>query len=101
MSVDVSGPNWTHWPSSFYGEIRTMIECVLQNRKPICDHIVGAETQAITGAAYLSQLEGMRKVTLDEYKEWANTIKKKAKKNASEILIREQLKALRHWCKGR
>lgn len=101
MSVDVSGPNWTHWPSSFYGEIRTMIECVLQNRKPICDHIVGAETQAITGAAYLSQLEGMRKVTLDEYKEWANTIKKKAKKNASEVLIREQLKALRHWCKGR
>ncbi|MCS7252819.1 MAG: Gfo/Idh/MocA family oxidoreductase [Armatimonadota bacterium] len=93
--VEAIGPNWTHWPSSFYGEIRTMIECVLQNRKPPCDHIIGADTQAAMGAAYLSQLEGMRKVTLEEYKEWALSIKRKAKRNASEALIREQLKALK------
>ncbi len=95
QTVDVIGPNWTHWPSSFYGEIRTMIECVLRNRKPPCDHTIGAETQAAMGAAYLSQLEGMRKVTLEEYKEWALSIKRKAKKNANEVLIREQLKALK------
>lgn len=95
QTFDVMGPNWTHWPSSFYGEIRTMIECVLHNRKPPCDHMIGAETQAAIGAAYLSQLEGMRRVTLEEYKDWALSIRKSAKKSASEALIREQLKALK------
>lgn len=93
--ISISGPTWTHWPSSFYGEIRTMVESVLHNTKPICDHIIGAESQAAMGAAYLSQREKCRKVTLEEYKEWALAIRKRAGKRANETLIREHLKALR------
>ncbi|MCS7224633.1 MAG: Gfo/Idh/MocA family oxidoreductase [Armatimonadetes bacterium] len=92
--VEASGPTWTFWPSSFYGEIKNMVQCVLSGVKPICDHQVGAESQAIVGAAYLSQARGQKAVSLEEYKEFALAIRKKAGKRANEVLIEEQLKAL-------
>lgn len=92
--VEATGPTWTFWPSSFYGEIKNMVQCVLTNTKPLCDERIGAESQAIVGAAYLSQREGQRAVTLDEFKAWARQIQKKVGKKANEVLIEEQLKGV-------
>jgi hypothetical protein len=72
-----------------------MVRCILNNTKPLCDHNIGAESQAIVGAAYLSQREGQRAVTLDEFKSWALQIRKKHGKKANEVLIEEQLKGVR------
>ncbi len=93
--IEATGPTWTFWPSSFYGEIINMVRCVLANTKPLCDHHIGAESQAIVGAAYLSQREGQRAVSLDEFKAWALQIRKKHGKKADEVLIEEQLKGVR------
>jgi len=93
--VEATGPTWTFWPSSFYGEIINMVKCVLNETKPFCDHNIGAESQAIVGAAYLSQREGQRAVTLDEFKSWALQIRKKHGKKANEVLIEEQLKGVK------
>jgi len=92
--IEATGPTWTFWPSSFYGEIKNMCQCILEGRKPLSDERFGAEVQAIVGASYLSQREGKRAVTLDEYKEWALKIKQKHGRKAPEVLIREQLKCL-------
>ncbi|HIE09346.1 MAG TPA: Gfo/Idh/MocA family oxidoreductase, partial [Armatimonadetes bacterium] len=92
--IEASGPTWTFWPSSFYGEIKNMCQCVIEGRKPLSDENFGAEVQAIVGSAYLSQREGKRAITLDEYKEWALKIKRKHGRKAPEVLIREQLKCL-------
>ncbi len=91
--IEVQGPSGFY--RGFYGEIRNMCNCVVTGIKPICDELIGAEAQAMVGAAYLSQARGRRSVTLDEFKEFAMDIKKREKKNASQVLIGELIAGLR------
>ncbi len=69
--IEVSGPTWQHWPSSFYGEILNMVECVRNNVPSISDASFGAECSAIVGASYLSERDGRRGVAVEEFKTFA------------------------------
>ncbi len=66
-----SGSNWQHWPSSYYGEILNMVECVRSNQQSIMTAQFGADCSAIVGASYLSEQNGKRAVTLDEFRRFA------------------------------
>jgi len=83
------------WIRSFQGEIRNMCNCVLSKTKPLCDEHIGAETTAIVQSAYLSQKRGKRPVTLDEFKKYAEKIREKEGKKASDILLKELLKGIK------
>ena len=82
------------WTQSFAGEIRNMCNCVLNGVKPLCDEKIGTETTAIVQSAYLSQKKGKKPVTLDEFKKYAQKIKDKEGKNASEALMKDLLKGI-------
>ena len=69
--IEVSGPTWQPWPSSFYGEILNMVECVRNNVPSISDADFGADCSAVVGAAYLSEKSGRRAVSIDEFKVFA------------------------------
>lgn len=69
--IEVSGPTWMHWPSSFYGEIQNMVECVRHGAPSIMPAEFGADCSAIVGASYLSEKNGKQGVTLDAFKRFA------------------------------
>ncbi len=69
--IQVSGPTWMHWPSSFYGEIQNMVECVRHGMQSIMPAEFGADCSAIVGASYLSEKNGKQGVTLDAFKRFA------------------------------
>ena len=83
------------WTMSFGGEIRNMCNCVTSGVRPVCDENIGAETTAIVQAAYLSQKRGKRAVTLDEFKEYASTLREKEGKDAPKVLLKEMLGAIK------
>lgn len=89
--VEASGPTWEYWPSSFYGEIRNMVNCVLRGTRSISDDRFGAECSAIVGAAYLSQKRGKRAVTLEQFKRFARDIARRTPDSADEELINRLL----------
>ena len=70
----VSGSNWQHWPSSFYGEIQNMVECIRIGQQSLMTAEFGADCSAIVGASYLSEMRGKKPVHLDEFKAFANEI---------------------------
>jgi predicted dehydrogenase len=70
----VSGSNWQHWPSSFYGEIQNMAECIKVNEQSIMTAQFGADCSAIVGASYLSEKRGKAPVHLNDFKAFANEI---------------------------
>ncbi len=70
----VSGSNWQHWPSSFYGEIQNMVECLRNGVPSVMTAEFGADCSAIVGASYLSEKNGKRAVTLDEFRQFAHDI---------------------------
>lgn len=70
----VAGSNWQHWPSSFYGEILNMVQCIRYNQQSIMTAQFGADCSAIVGAAYLSEMNGKRAISLDEFKKFATDI---------------------------
>lgn len=72
--IEVSGPTWSHWPSSYYGEILNFIECVKHNAPSISDAKFGAECSAMVGAAYLSEQRGRKAVPVAEFKQFAKDI---------------------------
>lgn len=72
--IEVSGPTWQYWPSSFYGEILNMVECIRNNTPSISTAEFGAECSAIVGATYLSEKNGRRAVHVDEFKAFARDI---------------------------
>ena len=82
------------WTQSFQGEIRNMCNCVLSGVKPICDENIGAETIAIVQSAYLSQKRGKKPVTLNEFKMYAQKIRDKEGKRASDMLLKDLLKGI-------
>lgn len=73
--------------SGYLGEIRNMCNCVINGIKPMCDEKIGAESQAVVDAAYLSQLRGQKAVSLEEYKEYAKELKKMEGSKVSDVLI--------------
>ena len=94
----VSGSNWQHWPSSFYGEIQNMVECVRNNEQSIMTAQFGADCSAIVGAAYLSQKDGKRAVSLDEFRQFALDIAARYPddpKAADDTLVDALLSAVR------
>ncbi|MDE2126153.1 MAG: Gfo/Idh/MocA family oxidoreductase [Armatimonadetes bacterium] len=94
----VSGPTWQHWPSSFYGEILNMVECVRNGVPSISTASFGAECSAIVGCSYLSQKEGRRAVSLDEFKAFAEGIESRYPgdaKAADDALVDALLSAVR------
>ncbi len=82
------------WTQSFEGEIRNMCNCILNGVKPLCDEKIGAETTAIVQSAYLSQKKGKRPVTLEEFKKYAEEIREREGRNASDVLLKELLKGI-------
>jgi len=82
------------WVQSFRDEIRNMCNCVLNGAKPLCNEYIGAETTAIVQSAYLSQKKGKKPVTLDEFKKYAEKIREKEGKKASDVLLKELLKGI-------
>jgi len=61
-------------PTSFLNEIRNFVVAAQCGVPSICDERVGIETTAILQAAYLSECEGRRAITLDEFGEWSRRI---------------------------
>jgi len=74
-----------------------MCNCVLNKVKPLCDEGIGAETTAIVQAAYLSQKRGKKAVTLEEFKEYALKLREKAGRDASDLLLKEMLEAIKPY----
>ena len=72
--LQVSGPTWQYWPSSHYGEMLNMVECVRTNTPSICTAAFGADNSAIVGAAYLSEKKGKKPVSIEEFKAFARDI---------------------------
>jgi predicted dehydrogenase len=94
----VSGSNWQFWPSSFYGEILNMVECIRNNEQSIMTAEFGADCSAIVGAAYLSEKDGKRAVTLDEFRQFARDIAARYPddpKSADDALVDALLSAVR------
>jgi len=85
------------WVTSFAGEIRNMCNCVINKVEPVCDEKIGAETTAIVQSAYLSQKKGKKAVTLEEFKRYALRLREKAGKDASDLLLKEMLKAIKPY----
>ncbi len=94
--VEASGPTWQYWPSSFYGEILNMVECVRSGIPSISGPEFGADCSAVVGSAYLSEIRGRNTVRLGEFKQFALDIRKKHGESASEALVNELLNAVRN-----
>ena len=93
-----SGSNWQHWPSSFYGEILNMVSCILNNQQSIMTAQFGADCSAIVGASYLSEKNGKRAVSLDEFRRFALDIADRYPNDptgANNALVDELLSAVR------
>ena len=80
--------------SGFLGGIKNMCNCVIEGKKPIRDEKIGAESQAIVDAAYLSQLRGRKAVSLEEYKDYARETKEKEGNKASDVLVSNFMSAI-------
>ncbi len=96
--IEVSGPTWSHWPSSHYGEILNMVECVRSGTPSICTAEFGAECSAIVGAAYLSEMSGRKAVPVDDFKRFAEKIADRYPhdpRGADDALVEALLSAVR------
>lgn len=96
--IEVSGSNWQHWPSSFYGEILNMVECIRAGVPSISDAAFGADCSAIVGASYLSERDGRRAVHLEEFKTFAKDLSARYHGNpkaADDALVETLLSAVR------
>ena len=94
-----SGSNWQHWPSSFYGEIQNMVQCILNNQQSIMTAQFGADCSAIVGASYLSEKSGKKAVSLDEFRRFALDIADRYPNDptgANNALVDELLSAVRN-----
>ncbi len=73
-TIAVSGPNWVPWPSSFYGEILNMVQCIRAGVPSLMTPQFGADCSAIVGAAYLSEKQGRKAVSPEEFRQFARSI---------------------------
>ncbi len=96
--IPVSGPTWVHWPSSFYGEILNMVQCIRAGEQSIMTPQFGADCSSIVGAAYLSEKNGRKAVTLNEFQQFAHDVATRFpgdKSAANDALVNELLSAVR------
>lgn len=75
-------------------EISNMCKCVLSGRKSILDEEKGAEIMAIIDAAYYSEMNGRRAVSLDEFKRFAEKLIEKYGSKASDEFIKMKVSYL-------
>lgn len=80
--------------TSYAAEMRGICQCILTDTPPICDERVGAETMAIIDAAYLSEMQGRRTVSLDEFKQYALEFEEREGEQASELMVEEFMAAI-------
>ncbi len=80
--------------SGYLGEMRNMCSCIINGIKPMCDEKIGAESQAVVDAAYLSQLRGKNAVSLEEYKKYARKIEEEEGNKASDTLVANFMSAI-------
>ena len=75
--------------SGFVGAVREMCRCVQEGRKPLYDAARAAEAMAALGTAYLSELRGGTRVTLDEFKAFALDLHKQQGDGAADAFIQQ------------
>lgn len=95
----VSGPTWQPWPSSFYGEILNMVECLRNGVPTISGPEFGADNSAIVGASYLSEMNGKRASSVKEFETFARGIAERYPndpKAADDALVDALLSAVRN-----
>jgi predicted dehydrogenase/phage shock protein A len=95
----VSGPTWQPWPSSFYGEILNMVECLRNGVPTISGPEFGADNSAIVGASYLSEMNGKRASSVKEFEAFARGIAERYPndpKAADDALVDALLSAVRN-----
>lgn len=96
--IEATGPTWQFWPSSFYGEILNMVQCVRSGTPPISDARFGADCSAVVGAAYLSEKKGRAAVSIEEFRAFARSIAQRYPNDtqaADDALVEELLSAVR------
>ena len=72
--------------SGFPQQLKSMVTCVKEETKPLCNEKIGSESLAIAQAVYLSETRGRKAVNLTEFKKYAKKFNGK-----SEDLLRELL----------
>jgi len=70
---------------SFLKEINHMVKCVLRGQKSFLDERKGAYIMAIIDAAYLSEMNGRREVTIKEVEENARKLIQEYGEKASQV----------------
>jgi len=72
--------------AGFSQEILAMVKYIKEGIKPLCDERIGSETLLITHAAYLSEANGRKAISLDECREYLKSFG-----NDSDALQKELL----------
>lgn len=68
-------------------QLRNMCHCIRHGTRPQCDERIAAESMAIAGAAYLSEMRGRVAVALDEFKAYAEQLVAAHGDKASDALL--------------
>ncbi|MCD4669616.1 MAG: hypothetical protein K8S14_04150, partial [Actinomycetia bacterium] len=79
-SINISHPAFlnSYLPPGYTGfpqEIKAMIKYIRENKKPLCDEKIAAESLAIAQSAYLSEAKGRKAISINEFKEYAKKFK--------------------------
>jgi predicted dehydrogenase len=75
--------------SGFVGMIREMCRCVQTGRTPVYDATRAAEAMALIGACYLSEMCGGKSVSIEEFKEYALSLRRRDGETAADSFIRQ------------
>lgn len=84
-------------PPGFGGyaqQVKNMCQCILRGAKPQCNERVAADSMAIAGAAYLSQVRGRAPVTIEEFKAHARQLQSEHGDGATDALLDEALNGI-------
>lgn len=89
--VRVGHPSWLRIPpppayNGFPQEVRAMVRCVKEGRKPLCDHKIAAESIAILNACQLSEARGRKAVEVEEFKRFAEDLWERTKADPEAFL---------------
>jgi len=80
--------------TGFAAELRSICQCILTDTPPLCDEQVGTETMAIIGAAYLSETQGRRTISLEEFKQYALELEEREGEEASAVMVDQFMAAI-------
>ena len=77
---------------TFTYEIAYMCRCVSSGSRSFLNEEVGAEVMAVVDAAYYSEMQGRRAVTLDEFKEFSAKLAERFGDRASDEFIKMKVR---------